>query len=49
VGLKRQTMENYLWNALLISRAANFAMKDLRVEFENMNDAGFSPDVLACS
>jgi hypothetical protein len=49
VGLKRQTVGNYLWNALLLSRAANFAMKDSRVEFENMNDAGFYPDATTCN
>ncbi|KAG0632113.1 hypothetical protein M758_1G304700 [Ceratodon purpureus] len=49
VGLKRKTMGNYLWNAFLLSRAANFAMKDLRVEFENMKDAGFYPDVTTCN
>lgn len=49
VGLKRRTMGNYLWNALLLSRAANLAMKDLRVAFEDMNDAGFYPDVTTCN
>ncbi|XP_024374179.1 pentatricopeptide repeat-containing protein At3g42630 isoform X2 [Physcomitrium patens] len=49
VGLKRRTMGNYLWNALLLSRAANFLMDDLRVEFENMKFAGFFPDVTTCN
>lgn len=49
VGLRRRTVGNYLWNSLLISRAANFAMKDLKMEFENMKYAGFFPDVTTCN
>lgn len=49
VGLRRRTVGNYLWNALLLSRAANFAMEDLKKEFENMKYAGFFPDVTTCN
>lgn len=49
VGLRRKTVGNYLWNALLLSRAANFAMEDLKIEFENMKYAGFFPDVTTCN
>lgn len=49
VGLRRRTVGNYLWNALLLSRAANFAMEDLKIEFENMKYAGFFPDLTTCN
>lgn len=49
VGLRRRTVGNYLWNAFLLSRAANFAMEDLKMEFENMKYAGFFPDVTTCN
>lgn len=45
VGMKRQTMGNFLWNSLLLSYAANFAMNHLEEQFENMKHAGFTPDI----
>ncbi|XP_024370334.1 uncharacterized protein [Physcomitrium patens] len=49
VGLRKRTMVNYLWNALLLSHAANLAMDDLGVDFQNMKYLGFSPDVTTCN
>lgn len=45
VGMKRRTMGNFLWNSLLLSYAANFAMNHLEEQFENMKHAGFTPDL----
>ncbi|CAN5961332.1 unnamed protein product [Sphagnum jensenii] len=45
VGLRKPSIGNLLWNALLLSYAANFSMKNLEREFENMKQAGFAPDL----
>ncbi|CAA7061648.1 unnamed protein product [Microthlaspi erraticum] len=46
VGLgRRRDLGNVLWNAALLSYAAEFKMKNLQREFVGMLGAGFSPDI----
>eukprot|EP01018_Ginkgo_biloba_P027597 Gb_16453 [translate_table: standard] len=45
VGLRRKNTGNLLWNLLLLSYAANFKMRSLQREFQNMMEAGYNPNL----